>query len=226
VATETAAVVAYAMHRHAGLRLFLQHGFMNYYLSLGLACFGLAILWRGNRIAWIGGVAVAALTLLAHPIGFLWLAGTFRLFQGSRENVGVVENWLCRSQRRAGFPRFTCTRRTIPRSSRIGNRGPFYLYKRRGSAGALRRALYLFLAGAAFIFGLICLAADFYGRRHEATWWKPFQLPFELYVVTFLRDGAAARKSAAFALRRLDWTAQFTPYHDFPPFSDFPCWHA
>ena len=30
-------------------------GFMNYYLSLGLACFGLAILWRGKGIAWIGG---------------------------------------------------------------------------------------------------------------------------------------------------------------------------
>src|SRR5882757_11116591 len=56
-------------------------GFMNYYLSVGLACFGLAILWRGKGIAWIGGVVVAALTMLAHPIGFLWLAGTFAYFK-------------------------------------------------------------------------------------------------------------------------------------------------
>jgi len=28
-------------------------GFMNYYLSLGLACFGLVILWRGRGIDWI-----------------------------------------------------------------------------------------------------------------------------------------------------------------------------
>jgi hypothetical protein len=51
-------------------------GFMNYYLSLGLACFGLAILWRGKGIDWIGGAVVAALALLAHPIGFLWLIAT------------------------------------------------------------------------------------------------------------------------------------------------------
>src|SRR5258708_5999667 len=50
-------------------------GFMNYYLSLGLACFGLAILWRGRGIDWIAGGLIAALAWLAHPIGFLWLLG-------------------------------------------------------------------------------------------------------------------------------------------------------
>jgi len=34
---------------------------MNYYLSLGLACFGLAILWRGRGIDWIAGGLIAAL---------------------------------------------------------------------------------------------------------------------------------------------------------------------
>src|SRR5712664_3101904 len=51
-------------------------GFMNYYLSLGLACFGLAFLWRGRGIDWIAGGLIAALAWLAHPIGFLWLLGT------------------------------------------------------------------------------------------------------------------------------------------------------
>src|SRR5258706_5206957 len=51
-------------------------GFMNYYLSLGLACFGLAILWRPRRFEWIAAIPFAALALLAHPIGFLWLIGT------------------------------------------------------------------------------------------------------------------------------------------------------
>ncbi|HEX4604567.1 MAG TPA: hypothetical protein VH724_11260, partial [Candidatus Angelobacter sp.] len=56
-------------------------GFMNYYLSVGLGCFGLAALWNGSR----RGVGIAALlapvTLLAHPLGFLWLiaAGAYRL---------------------------------------------------------------------------------------------------------------------------------------------------
>ncbi len=56
-------------------------GFMNYYLSVGLACFGLAAMWNGGR----GGISTAAVlapvTLLAHPLGFLWLvsAGAYRL---------------------------------------------------------------------------------------------------------------------------------------------------
>ncbi|HEV8074899.1 MAG TPA: hypothetical protein VGP66_03585 [Candidatus Acidoferrum sp.] len=56
-------------------------GFMNYYLSLGLACFGLAALWHGERRGILMAVVLAPLTLLAHPLGFLWLvaAGAYRL---------------------------------------------------------------------------------------------------------------------------------------------------
>lgn len=56
-------------------------GFMNYYLSLGLACFGLAALWHGERRGILLAMILAPLTLLAHPLGFLWLAaaGAYRL---------------------------------------------------------------------------------------------------------------------------------------------------
>ena len=56
-------------------------GFMNYYLSLGLACFGLAALWHGDRRGFVLAVLLAPVTLLAHPLGFLWLvaAGAYRL---------------------------------------------------------------------------------------------------------------------------------------------------
>src|SRR5689334_20939801 len=50
-------------------------GFMNYYVSLGLACFGLALGLRAQRFEWAVVAAAAALTFLAHPIGFLWLIG-------------------------------------------------------------------------------------------------------------------------------------------------------
>ena len=49
-------------------------GFMNYYLSLGLACFGLAALWHGENRGILIAVVLAPLVLLAHPLGFLWLA--------------------------------------------------------------------------------------------------------------------------------------------------------
>jgi hypothetical protein len=50
-------------------------GYMNYYLSIGLGCFALALLWRAKR----RGIAVAALLLLviylAHPLGVLLVLG-------------------------------------------------------------------------------------------------------------------------------------------------------
>ncbi len=56
-------------------------GFMNYYLSVGLACFGLAALWEGARWGILLAALLAPLILLAHPLGLLWLvaAGAYRL---------------------------------------------------------------------------------------------------------------------------------------------------
>jgi hypothetical protein len=46
-------------------------GFMNYYLSVGLAFFALAAAWGKGAGNWLCALALAALALLAHPIGFL-----------------------------------------------------------------------------------------------------------------------------------------------------------
>ncbi|HXX16897.1 MAG TPA: hypothetical protein VEJ47_18500 [Candidatus Eremiobacteraceae bacterium] len=51
-------------------------GFMNYYLSLGLACVGLAFAWPLRRNGLIVAALLCPLMLLAHPIGFLWFLGT------------------------------------------------------------------------------------------------------------------------------------------------------
>ncbi len=53
-----------------------QVGFLNYYLSLGLAFFSAALFWRGRPRDQILGLILAALVVLAHPLGLLWLAGT------------------------------------------------------------------------------------------------------------------------------------------------------
>jgi hypothetical protein len=47
-------------------------GFMNYYLSIGLACIGLALLWPLQRKGIVAAVVLAPFILLAHPLGFLW----------------------------------------------------------------------------------------------------------------------------------------------------------
>ena len=49
---------------------------MNYYLSLGLAFWVVALLWRGRTMDWIIGFALMGLALSAHLMGFMWLVGT------------------------------------------------------------------------------------------------------------------------------------------------------
>ena len=50
-------------------------GFMNFYLSLGLAFLSAAVLWRGARGGWILGLGLAGLALIAHPLGVVCVGG-------------------------------------------------------------------------------------------------------------------------------------------------------
>jgi hypothetical protein len=50
-------------------------GFMNYYLSIGLACIALALAWPLKRKGIIAASLLAPFILLAHPLGFLWFLG-------------------------------------------------------------------------------------------------------------------------------------------------------
>jgi len=47
-------------------------GFMNYYLSLGFAFLALALAWRGGAGNWLLALALSCVSLVAHPIGFLF----------------------------------------------------------------------------------------------------------------------------------------------------------
>ena len=50
-------------------------GFFNYYLSIGMSFFALAIFWRGKGWGRLIGYVLAPLILLAHPLGLIWLVG-------------------------------------------------------------------------------------------------------------------------------------------------------
>ena len=158
-------------------------GFMNYYLSLGLACFGLAILWRARRFEWIAAIPLAVLALLAHPVGFLWLVGTAAYIRVRAKLPGW---WKLALPLSAACAFATVYWYTSHRPALFADwdRGPFYLYNATDQLGLYGRR-YFFLAGAAFLLGLLCVAVDFYARRREASPWKSFELPFELYLVAF-----------------------------------------
>jgi len=52
-----------------------EAGFVNYYLSLGISFFALAILWRGRGWEKAGVLLLAPLVLLGHAVGLAWLLG-------------------------------------------------------------------------------------------------------------------------------------------------------
>jgi hypothetical protein len=158
-------------------------GFMNYYLSLGLACFGLAVLWRARGIDWIAGAFFAALALLAHPIGFLWLIGTLAYVNIRAKLLGWWKMALPLGNL-IGLLGFFWYAAHRPSLMADWDRGPFYMYN-----GADQMALYgtryIAVAFAGFFLGVTFVALDFYERRREASLWKTFELPFELYFVAF-----------------------------------------
>jgi hypothetical protein len=158
-------------------------GFMNYYLSIGLACFGLSILWRARRSDWIAGAVFALLALLAHPIGFLWLVSTLAYV---RIRTKLPRWWklILPLAATIGFAAIYWYTSHRPSLFADWDRGPFYLYNGADQLGLYGKR-YFFLAGAAFLFGLICVAADLYARRRVGSSWEPFELPLELYLVAF-----------------------------------------
>jgi hypothetical protein len=158
-------------------------GFMNYYLSIGLACFGLAILWRGRGLAWFGGTVFALLALLAHPIGFLWLVVTLVYIRLK----AVLPRWWKVALPVSSAAVFFAVHWYVSHRPALladWDRGPFYFY-----TGADQLDLYgqryVVLAVAAFFFGVFCVAADVYGQRREGVSRERFELPLELYLVAF-----------------------------------------
>lgn len=158
-------------------------GFVNYYLSLGLACFGMAVLWRGRGFDWMAGALVALLTMVAHPIGFFWLIGTLAYVR-LRE---MVPGWWKLALPVAAAASFIAVHWYAAHRPALladWDRGPFFLYN-----GADQLVLYgkryIPLACAAFLIGVVCMAVEIHARRAVGGWWKAFELPFELYFVTF-----------------------------------------
>jgi hypothetical protein len=159
-------------------------GFMNYCLSLGLACFALAIVWRAKgKVDWIGGGIFALLALLAHPIGFLWLVSTLAYVKLKVKLPGWWKPALPLAAAAGIYAVFWYASHQSGLSA-DWDRGPFYLYN-----GADQLVLYgkryIELAVAAFCFGVVCVVVDFFAGGREPPFWKRFELPFELYAVTF-----------------------------------------
>lgn len=162
-----------------------EMGFMNCYISIGLACFGLAILVRGR--GWERGLAaaLAPLVWLAHPMGLALLA-TVGVYVVLAEHLPLRHRlylFITSVLLLVGvhffiqvhYPSNTVFWRTEPHLVQDGFNqlllyGPKYLLPAR-----------LFRA-----FLWACLLVDLVRQRHTPRWWSPYLLPSELYAISLV----------------------------------------
>jgi hypothetical protein len=157
-------------------------GFMNYYLSIGLACFGMALVWPGWAGNWLLAVVAALLARHAHPLGFAWFAGTLAYCAVRR----VAPGWWKVLLPLGATSVFVAIRWYLHRRADMGvdwGDIPFYL-----SNGADQLALYgqryTTLAGAAAVFGILLTGAGLLRRKDDFSW-NALVLSAELYLITF-----------------------------------------
>ncbi len=159
-----------------------EMGFLNFYISLGLAFFGIAIFWRGRGWErWIA-VALAPFAMLAHPLGFAWLVA-------ASAYVAIAEAIPRRYQIlpvvAAGLVLWAA-RYYFWHHDIVQARGdPFYFFN--GSDQLLlfgpRYAVPEF---ALLVFIFCALAVNFFRRRWGRIRWPDFALPVQLYVIVCL----------------------------------------
>jgi hypothetical protein len=157
-------------------------GFLNYYVSIGLACSSLALLrrsWKGN---WIPALALAGLAFVAHPLGFVWLATTVAYCSIRR----ALPGWWKALTPLGVVCFFVALRWYLHHRADMGvdwGDIPFYL-----SNGADQLALYgqryTTLAGVAVVFGILLTTVGLLRRSNDFNW-NALASPVELYLITF-----------------------------------------
>jgi hypothetical protein len=160
-------------------------GFFNYYVSIGLACWSVAIFLGGRRGDRLAAMAILPLIYLAHPIGFLFAVGTM-VYLALQSMLPGVWKLAVAVMVVAGFAALHWVLATrVDFEVDWNDEGPFYVFNGSDQL-VLYGGHYSALARVAVLFGVICVVADAV-RRRGGGWpgWKTFAMPLELYAVAF-----------------------------------------
>jgi hypothetical protein len=157
-------------------------GFFNYYISVGLSCFGLALIWRGSAKQRIDSLLILPLILLAHPLGALWFLGA----------AAYIFLWQRFAEWRIALPPLALVciflvRWIVTRQAGIDVDWPdlpFYVFN-----GADQLAIfgkrYWSVAVAAVALGLLMVGLDLRQQERASLWWSDRRMFLELYAVSF-----------------------------------------
>lgn len=157
-------------------------GFFNYYLSIGLGSFALALFWRGrSRDQWVAALFLP-FVLLAHPLGFLWLIGTAtyefvstRLHRPARLVLPVFVVGLVAT--------LTWYLARHPEYQADWPSQPFILFNGADQV-ILYSNRYIVLAVIAFLLAIAFAVPGFFGQGRELPDRKKFRLALEFYLVS------------------------------------------
>lgn len=201
-------------------------GFMNYYLSLGLASIGLTLVWPARRNGLMAAAILAPLVLLAHPLGFLLFlgAGAYRLL------------WLRLPGHAKLLPPVAALAILVGARWFVAHHHGYEVEWRQSSFWLLngtdqfhvfgKRYRYFSIAIGAFF--LICTGLGWFQERDRRNFWKQRRLIIELYFICFCATallpealhtdptggwiGAlVSRLSLVSAIFGLCWLASFPP---------------
>jgi hypothetical protein len=154
-------------------------GFFNYYLSLGLGFFAIAIVWSSRGKELILAALLTTVALIAHPQGFLWLVGC----------VGYITFWrLLPGWWKLAVPGAAAFAVVTARLYLMKHYEAFGVWDVSGPGiynGSDQIVLYgmryYVLAGAALLFGLVCFLIEAIRRHRAHESWMDMRLPFELH---------------------------------------------
>jgi len=152
-------------------------GFFNYYLSLGLGFFATALVWSGRGRELVLATILAALVLLAHPQGFVWLVGC----------VSYVVLWhLLPGRWKLAVPGAAVLAVVVTRIYFMRHYESFGVWETFGPGiynGSDQLALYgmryYILSGVALVFGMPCFVANRRRRVPAPESWAAMRLPRE-----------------------------------------------
>ncbi len=159
-------------------------GFLNYYLSLGLAAFSLALFWRGRGPERLLGLLLVPLVLLAHPLGLIWLFGTaLYLILWTK-----FPSWWKLAVPATAIAAVYVVHAYLAHQTRFPvdwAHDPFYLMNGADQLSLYGRR-YATLDLAVLIFAVLCILLEVITRRRDKSLLQSLHLPAELYFIAIV----------------------------------------
>jgi len=157
-------------------------GFFNYYLSLGLSFFGIAIFWRGKSWERLIPVALAPLVLLAHPLGLAWMAGAIAYIAIAKATpIRHQPLILLSAAALLTLMHYYFWHNYVVQAQAK----PFYFF-----TGAdqllLYGSRYSIPSVALIFFSVLALVIDIFARLQERDLWQKYSIPVQLYALVLL----------------------------------------